>query len=83
MKIAQAGSLESNDCLIMVKPNNEIVIEIDSIVFETFGEEIKSTCLEVLKEENIKCYVHVKDQGAYDYVIKARLKTALRRSHNE
>lgn len=81
MKIAIGGSLESSDCLITVKPHNTTEIEIDSIVFKQFGDQIKTVILNTLKEfnvENVK--IICQDKGALDYTIRARLITALKRS---
>ena len=80
MKIATAGTLESNDCMITVQLNQGIKIEIDSIVFDQFGEQIEYVIRETLREQNID-HLHVicKDKGALDYCIKARLLTAIKR----
>ncbi len=83
MKTSQAGTIESNDTLIIVSPSDKLIVEISSIVFDKFGDAIKSVILETLKEHDVVCKVVVQDKGAYDYTIKARLTTALRRAHNE
>lgn len=80
MKYASAGTLESNDCLITVHPNDNIDIIIESIVFDAFGAQIEAVIREVLSIEKVKgLKVHIKDKGALDYTIKARLITALKR----
>lgn len=81
MKLAQAGTIESNDCLIMVSPSEEVVIEIESIVFEKFGDAIEKTIRSVLDEQQVVCKVKIIDKGAYDYTVRARLITALRRAY--
>ncbi|QVK21131.1 citrate lyase acyl carrier protein [Mycoplasmatota bacterium] len=83
MKIAQAGTIESNDALVIVSPSDKLIVEIDSIVFDKFGDAINQVIVDTLKEHQITCKVVVKDKGAYDYTIKARLITALRRAQNE
>lgn len=80
MKIGVAGSLESNDALITVTENDKIEIEIESIVYDFFHEQIKKVIIETLKELNIdNLKVVIRDKGALDYTIKARLITAIER----
>ena len=80
MKIGVAGSLESNDALITVTENDKIEIEIESIVYDFFHEQIEKVISETLKELNINnLKVVIRDKGALDYTIKARLITAIER----
>ena len=80
MKVGTAGGIESNDCLITVIENNELVVEIESIVDAFFHDEIEKTILSTLKELNIsKIKVKCQDKGALNYTIKARLTTAIER----
>jgi citrate lyase subunit gamma (acyl carrier protein) len=77
---ASAGTYESSDCIITVSHSEETIIEIDSIVFDQFGDQIQAVLSDTLKENNItKVKVVCFDKGALDYTIKARLETALRR----
>lgn len=83
LKVAKAGSLESNDILIMIAPNSEegIKLSLDSIVIKQFGEDIKNTILETLKELSVnRAVVKAEDKGALDFTIKARVKTAVNRA---
>jgi citrate lyase subunit gamma (acyl carrier protein) len=80
MKVAAAGSLESNDCYITVQEHSKLVVEINSIVYDQFGDQIRKVILDTLKEQKIeKIYVQCNDKGALDYTIKARLLTAIAR----
>lgn len=80
MKKGVAGTLESNDALITVYENDKLEIEISSIVFDFFGEEIERVVRETLKQLKVeKIKVVVVDKGALDYTIKARLTTAVKR----
>jgi len=80
MNVATAGTFESNDCIITVKPYKGIKIEIESIVFEQFGDQIHRVIMDTLREMKVEhMHVMVNDKGALDYCIKARLVTALRR----
>ncbi|XMB86317.1 citrate lyase acyl carrier protein [Mycoplasmatota bacterium WC44] len=84
MKVAQAGTIESNDCLVIVSPSDELIVDIHSIVFDKFGKAINKVIMTTLDEHNISnIKVVVQDKGAYDYTIKARLTTALRRAKDE
>ena len=82
MKAATCGSFESNDCLISVTPNEQgRIIQIESLVFETFGDQIRQAIESVLDEKNIEnIIVRIQDKGALDYTIRARLLVALQRS---
>lgn len=80
MKYATAGTLESNDCLVTIYHHDVIEITIESIVFDAFGVHIETVIREVLRKMRIKgLKVHIKDKGALDYTIEARLMTALKR----
>ncbi len=81
-KVAKAGTMESNDIYIMIKPNedNGIEIELESIVMDQFGEQIEQVITHTLEELGIKdIYLVAKDRGALDYTIRARVETAVRR----
>lgn len=82
-KVAKAGSLESNDILVMVMPsgNKGIELELESIVMKQFGNQIRKVILDKLNEmgvENIT--VNAQDRGALDYTIMARVETAVKRA---
>ncbi|MCT4606447.1 MAG: citrate lyase acyl carrier protein [Marinisporobacter sp.] len=79
---AKAGTMESNDIYIMVKPkeDNGIEIELESIVMDQFGEQIEKVILSTLETLGIKnIYVVAKDRGALDYTIRSRIETAVKR----
>lgn len=74
----KTGTLESSDCMIELRESDAIKIEIDSIVFEQFGDQIYDVLKTTLDEYDIKgVFVRCIDKGALDYTITARLKTAL------
>lgn len=82
-KAAKAGSLESNDVLIMVMPNENkgIELELESIVMKQFGNQIKKVILDKLNEMDVEnITVNAQDRGALDYTIKARVETAVKRA---
>lgn len=82
-KIAKAGTLESNDILIMVMPNENggIELELESIVMKQFGAQIKKTILDKVAELGVEnLTIKAQDKGALDYTIKARVQTAIERA---
>ncbi|MBE0701244.1 MAG: citrate lyase acyl carrier protein [Acholeplasmataceae bacterium] len=84
MYIASAGTMESNDCMMTVKRQKGIKVEIESIVFKQFGKQIRVVIFETLSDLDIRdIYVHCNDKGALDYTIKARLKTAIQRLEDQ
>jgi citrate lyase subunit gamma (acyl carrier protein) len=80
---SKAGTLESNDILAMVFPNDDkgIELELESIVIKQFGNHIRQVILEKIDEMGIKdILIKVEDKGALDYTIAARVETAIKRS---
>ena len=81
---ATAGMLESCDALISVEPVEPgagITIELISSVKKQYGKHIECLTKEFILEqgfEDIK--VKIEDKGAWDYTLRARLRTALERS---
>ncbi|SHH33542.1 citrate lyase subunit gamma (acyl carrier protein) [Desulfosporosinus lacus DSM 15449] len=82
-KVAKAGTLESNDILIMVKPNEfgKTELELESIVMQQFGEVIEQVILHKVQEMGIEgISIKAQDKGALDYTIAARVETAISRA---
>jgi citrate lyase subunit gamma (acyl carrier protein) len=82
-KVAKAGTLESNDILIMVMPNDsdKVELQLESIVLQQFGEVIERVILDKVKEMGIEgIMIKAQDKGALDYTIGARVETAIRRA---
>jgi len=80
MKVGVSGTLESNDCIIIVTKSKELIIEVNSVVYEFFGTQIYNLIEDTLKELNINnVKVVIDDKGALDFTIKSRLITALER----
>lgn len=83
-KNAVAGTLESSDCMVTVEPAGEVTVEVRSVVYRQFGEDIERSVRQVLENLGITGgLVRVNDMGAVDWVIRARLETAIRRSGRE
>ncbi|MGD9568875.1 MAG: citrate lyase acyl carrier protein [Sedimentibacter sp.] len=79
---AAAGTLESSDIYVLVEPNEKgIELELESIVLNQFGEEIEKTVREVLNDFNVQnIKIQLKDRGAVECAIRARVETALKRA---
>ncbi|WP_294797045.1 citrate lyase acyl carrier protein [uncultured Fenollaria sp.] len=83
-KAAKAGSLESNDIMIMIEPSDKLEITLNSVVKEQYGDKILKAINEVLDEEGVtKANIVIEDKGALDFTIRARMRTAIERSQNE
>lgn len=81
-KRAVAGTLESSDVFVDIAPSaNGLDINIQSVVFNQFGEQIEQTVLETLKQFGVeRAMVKLTDCGALDCTIRARVETALKRA---
>jgi len=80
---AHAGTLESSDAYVRVMPveNAGIIIELESSVAEIYGDAIEALVLETVKAMKVESVkLLIQDKGALDYVIKARVQTALLRA---
>jgi len=85
LKCASAGTLESSDVYVEVEPsNNGLLIDLDSVVIEQFGEKIKEVVKEVFAEQDVKnATVRLQDKGALECVIRARVESAILRGRGE
>ena len=80
---AAAGTLESSDVLVQAAPNpgKGLEIDLESVVLTTFGEQIRATVKEVCAEMGVAdAKLVLKDKGAIDCVIRARVQAALCRA---
>ena len=79
---ASAGTIEKCDCLVTVsKGEGDIKINLSSKVLYQYGDSIRNTILQTLKKLDVNdVTVDVEDMGAFEYVIVARLETAIYRS---
>ena len=72
LKNAVAGTLESSDLFIQIEPDDkELTLEIDSVVANQHLDSIRGAVVDTLN--------YIKDKGALDCVIRARMETALKR----
>ena len=82
---ASAGTLESSDVYVQIAPGtNGIEIDLHSVVQAQFGDEILAVIREVLSENGVEqAALTVRDRGALDCVIRARVETAILRGKGE
>ena len=75
-----AGTLESSDVYVEVVPRDTIQIEIESIVAAQFEQAILLAVRQTAQALGVTgAGIVLKDRGALDCVIRARVETALRR----
>ena len=81
---AQAGTLESSDALVLVEPvaaGSGRQIELESIVMLQYGSRIRQQVTMTLDRLSVAdVRILVKDKGALDATVQARVETAIRRS---
>lgn len=82
-KSAIAGTMESSDAMISIEPNGGqgIAVEIESSVKEIFGQAIETSIRDVLRKFDVRNgRVLVRDRGALDFTIRARMACAVCRA---
>ena len=79
---AVAGTTDKNDILISIEPAKQgIEISLTSKVIEQFGENIRETIEETLKEMGVTAAkIVAEDNGAIEVVIASRVQAAVMRS---
>ena len=85
LKRAVAGTMESSDAYVELEPGvNGIELDIDSVVINQFGDQLRAVVEEVLQEQGVaNAKVKLIDRGALDCVIRARVETAVVRAKGE
>lgn len=82
-RYAQAGSLESGDALVRVAPDDKgtLSLHVESKVSPRFSGAIKKSVIEVAGEHGVtSARLEIIDRGALDFVLRARVATALKRA---
>ena len=83
-RCAAAGTMESSDAYVEIEPGQGIVIQLESVVKEQFGDAILEVVQSVLLEQGVEnAGVRIIDRGALDCVIRARVETAVLRGREE
>ncbi len=87
LREAKAGLDERGDVLVCLSPaeeNSGIQIVIESTLKSLFGDQIRASVLGVIEGYGLKdLKITVRDQGALDYAIRARVQTAIERALKE
>ena len=82
--VAQAGTVESSDILIILapaEPQSGFQIELATPTPKQYGAQIRELLSQTLTTSGIAdAVVQATDKGALDYTIKARLLTAIERA---
>ena len=81
---AAAGTMESSDAYVEIEPADSLQIQLESVVQEQFGDDIRTVVAEVLADNKVeKANIRVIDRGALECVIRARVETAILRGRGE
>ncbi len=87
LRDARAGLDERGDVLVCLSPaeaNSGVQIDIESTLMSLFGDQIRASVLKVVEGYGLKdLKLIVRDQGALDYAIRARVQTAIERAVRE
>lgn len=81
--IGTAGKQSKQDCLVKVELKEEggLEISLTSSVGKLFGNQIRKAAADAAEELGIKhAFIEIIDDGCFDFGIKARTKTAIRRA---
>lgn len=81
---ASAGTMESSDAYVELEPADSLMVTLESVVLEQFGEDIRAVVLDVLQEQGVTgANVRVVDRGALECVLRARVETAVLRGKED
>lgn len=84
LKSASAGTMESSDVYVQIEPAQGLEIQLESVVYNQFGDAIREVVTEVLQEQGVEnAAVRIVDRGALECVIRARVETAVLRGKGE
>ena len=78
-KKAQAGTLESSDCMVVVSPSGEYALEYGGQNGALFKSRTGRIVREIA-ERYAPALVQVQDQGALEVTLRARVETAFGRA---
>lgn len=81
-RTSHAGTLESGDVFVEVAPSDGgVEVSVESVVLEQFGAELESAVRQTLEAHQVTgAKVSLKDRGALDCTVRARVETALKRA---
>ena len=79
--MVEAGTLEKGDAKITLEESDEREIIVRSKLERLYGEAIRETVEEMTSGLNAR--IVVEDQGALDWVLRARIEAAIRKYRGE
>ncbi|NPA75722.1 MAG: citrate lyase acyl carrier protein [Euryarchaeota archaeon] len=79
--MVEAGTSEKGDVKVTIEPANEREIVIKSKLERIYGNAIRNTVEELTS--GITAKIVVEDMGALDWVLRARMESALRKFRGE
>ena len=82
-RAAKAGREDTDDLIVELEPieGAEIELQLNSSVTRLFGKHLNEYIMGLLAERELEgLRIKVTDNGALDFVIKARIEAALRRA---
>ncbi len=83
-RTAQAGTLESSDCVVTVSPGKGLSLEYRGNNAMLFQDRTKKLVEQVTREKGVgDVDIQIQDQGALEPTIVARISTALARAMKE
>jgi len=87
LREAKAGLDERGDVIVCLSPaekNSGVQIAIESTLMSLFGDQIRASVLEVVEGYGLNdLKLAIRDQGALDYALRARVQTAIERAVRE
>ena len=84
VRSASAGTMESSDAYVEIEPADGLEIQLESVVQQQFGQQIRAVVEEMLRDGGVeKANVRIIDRGALECVIRARVETAILRGKGE
>jgi len=87
LREAKAGLDERGDVIVCLSPaekNSGVQIAIESTLMSLFGDQIRASVLEVVEGYGLNdLKLAIRDQGALDYALRARVQTAIERAVKE
>lgn len=84
-KQAVAGTLESSDVLVEMRPGEKALeIEIHSPVLAQYGDSIRACVHHIMDKYGVRTgYVKLEDRGALECTLNARIEACLLRAADE
>ncbi|GHS91363.1 citrate lyase subunit gamma [Synergistales bacterium] len=80
---AQAGSLESSDCLVTVEPADAYSVSYSGQNEAIFKRRTERLALEIATRLSARARISIQDQGALDVTLRARIETAIERASGD